>query len=123
MGETQELKDLRWWLDKRPHKKVFANVETMRIQHEARVAELRAWLVLYLDRADDGVDWESLRLPNRNRRHRLNAVANGLRTVHAQVSTNKPSPWIVTSGGDFELQSRGKAMQKYAEGELDRLDA
>jgi hypothetical protein len=125
MGDFQkDRRDLRWWLDRRrPHEGVFSNIAAMENEHESRTEAMQAWLVMYLDRAEGEADWGKLRLPNRKRRHRLNATLSGVRTVHSQVSTNRPRPWVVTSGGDHEMQSRGKKQTKYIEGEFERLDA
>jgi len=116
-----QRREMRWWLKKNPHAHIFHSVQNMQRSHEERVQDLSTWLTIYLDRPDADIDWERVGLIHRTRRHRLNVSANGLRTVHSQVSTNRPRAWIVTSGGDYELQTRAKNKTKYLEGEFERL--
>lgn len=121
-GPARTLVDMRWWKQKERHEAVFRAVDAMKGSHDARVANLKVWEALYLDDQDTlARTTSSDEPPKRPRRTRRNLTANAVDTVHAHMTINRPLPWVVTMGGDWELQRRGEKMTRYLEGEFDRL--
>jgi len=52
----------------------------------------------------------------------FNVVASACNTVQAKIAKNRPLPMFLTSGGDWQQQTRAKNMSKFVEGEFYRCD-
>jgi hypothetical protein len=53
--------------------------------------------------------------------HRDNVVANGIDACHSRLAKNRPRPWVVTIGGNWQLSRKAKSCTKWLEGEFERL--
>lgn len=115
-------RDARWWRDElegRRHEAVTAQVTDLETRHADRLCLLRCWYALYRDETYE--DYLRIGIDRRSR-SRDNVVQNGIDSVHARLTKNRPKPWIVTVGGEWSAQDRAKQASKYLEGEFARLD-
>lgn len=124
---NDEKRDLQWWRKKGPpHEQVFANVDRMLDDQRQRSEDLEVLRHVLLDRDSSDAGGVAQRvgaaLRTRKRRAAHNVTANAVETVHAQITANKTSPWVVTSGASWETFQRGRLLTKFLEGEFHRLD-
>lgn len=112
----------RWWREDFKgdrHGAVWSSVMALAAGHTNRLALLRAWYSLY--REPPGVDLAVLGQSRRSRT-RDNVVQNGIDTALAMWTTNRPRPWIVTTGGKWSTRRAAKRRNLYIDGEFDRLE-
>lgn len=112
----------RWWLqpDEDAYSTVFAVVANL-AQDRSHPNELRVWRDLYID-ASSTSSLGDLGL-FRDRMMRTNVVANCVDSIHARLTKVPPKPWIVTEGGNHQLQSSAKRVTQWGEGQFEKLDA
>lgn len=109
--------DRRWWQrdDVEPHEVVFAIARKL-FDDSPRRAENRRLRDLYADEQPA----DQLGQPQACRRD--NVVSNAVNAVHSRLSKNRPRPWVVTVGGDYDLTERAKLLTNWLDGEFERLD-
>jgi hypothetical protein len=108
--------DDRWWQrsDCEPHEVVYEIARRLE-DTDTRRADNRRLRDLYADEAEGG-------FAKQTSCRRDNVVANAIDAVHSRLSKNRPRPWVVTIGGDFDLTERAKLLTSWLDGEFERLN-
>ncbi len=113
-----EKYDDRWHLDKSDnvHESVIAVAKRVRDQDE-RAHRLESWRRLYLSGSGDEITQ-----PLQRFHATYNVVREAVDAMHARMAKSQPRAWIVTAGGDHELQDRSKLLTTWVDGEFERLN-
>ncbi len=115
-----------WWREEEP--KAVAAAMTAHVDDLRRVGsyngisrrqELAAWRSLYLDRPSKS----AMDLGLRTRRSPFNLTQGGVDALHAKITVTRPRPQIVSVGGRWKQQRKSKLLQRWIDGEYDRLKA
>lgn len=118
----RNLENKRWYADQRkPHEAVFAIANTL--ARSGRRDEMRLWNALFLDQPARASEALRQGYYRPGMRARFNIIRNAVEVLKARVGRTLPRPWIVTVGGDWKLQRKSKAFQRYIEGDFERLKA
>lgn len=128
MNEADRL-DIQWWLahdkGREPHNAVTDIVQRLRRKQEGRRQAYLHYARSYASSEVNGLTVGTYqRVPAIFNPSTLafNVVASACNTVQAKIAKNRPLPMFLTSGGDWEQQTRAKNMSKFVEGEFYRCD-
>lgn len=128
----QDFATQRWYEDKiSPHEVAFGHVRWLDSEQSYVEERNKRFASLYEGRRLDGFDpgayrgvgdligdpWGSLEAIT------YNVIRSCIDTVFSKLSLQKPRPLVLTSGGDFELRSKAKRLEKFLEGEFARSGA
>lgn len=125
MTTDQARADIQWWLakerGKEPHTAVGEIVHRLRRNQQGRRDAY-----LHYARSYASSDVNSLNAGSYARRPAgfkpsslaFNVVASACNTVQAKIAKNRPLPMFLTSGGNWEQQTRAKNLSKFVEGEF-----
>lgn len=125
LNEDQKILDLRWWRAKQgeQHRAIFANVERLSMYAQGRQAQDLQYACLYddaelaamiqgADAIDNGVPQTMT----------TNIIRRQVDTFTASIVKNRPVPMCLTTGGNYSEQRRAKALTKFFEGVLDKVN-
>lgn len=117
------FKDLRWWKADKPHEAVFSTVKRIGNHARARQQQDLYFACLYDDSElaalVQGTQAISSYTPQTMTR---NIVRRQVDSFVAKMSKNRPVPMALTTDGNYSQQRRAKALSKFFEGVLDRVD-
>ena len=122
MIQNRNRERYNWWdpqVRDDPYEEVGAVISTLIQEQASRLTALQAWHAIYADREDQSLRERSF---HRERRQQFNVIRNGIDTIHSKITKNRPTPWVVTVGGNHRLQRRADQLTHYLEGEFTRLD-
>jgi len=106
------------WYDKRnkkPHEGAYSRAKQLATRTSRRT-EVAAWRAMYADRALAGHREKG------SPRTRYNVGRSACDASHARLVKAQPRPWIVTTGGDWDLQRKAKKGTSWCEGQFERLE-
>lgn len=86
-----------------------------------RRAENLMWARLYGSVDIMGLSPTTYSRPNpitQGTRPKFNIVASCIDTLAAKISKNRPRPYFLTDGGDWQLQNKAKKLQKFIDGQF-----
>lgn len=111
----------RWHTsDEDPHVPIMDNVR--RLLSEKKPNDFQKWRRLYLDRQQSEADHEWIGL-DMGQRSRHNVIANAVESQLATHAKDLPRPMILPIGADFKVLRKATAMQRFIQGDWDRLHA
>lgn len=120
---SKSLEAWQWWKAKKGDVADLVNDSIRDIvlrNSRDRRNELAALRSLYLDIPDpEGYKQFDIQRKERSPYHLIQGAVD---STHAQITTQRPRPLVVTIGGNGPLQRRAKLLQRWLDGEYERLE-
>ncbi len=123
--DGSDMTRAQWWGEKEPHLSVFAVVRGIDMRQAYRRASYLRHARLYSNVEVTNLSATGYARPLGNSKARvsLNVVRSCIDTGASKVSKNKPRVLMLTSGGEYSVQKRGKMATKYLDGWFESSNA
>lgn len=124
-GRRPTQKYDRWWLDSEEDHRaesVFAAVAYLDQQQDYRRNANLHHMRLYSNRMASGLSGYEYAVSDHGERIRINVIKSVIDAATAQISTSRPKPMFMTTGGDHEARKRAGRLNRFMTGQFYALD-